>query len=73
MKIPMDEIFHYHDVARLEDQCGSECFDLTRSEIVANLESESAEFEAWILSNPAVGDKFYGNGNGDIPLVQRSK
>jgi len=71
---PWTEIFHYHDVARLEDQCGSECFDLTRSEIKENLKSESEEFRAWILSNPAVGDKFHGNGfNADVLLVQRSK
>ena len=66
-----NDIYHYHDVARLEDQCGSECFDLTLSEIDENLEFESAEFRAWILSIPSVGDKFHGNGNGDIPLVQR--
>ena len=68
-----NDIYHYHDVARLEDQCGSECFDQTRSEIKENLESEREEFRAWILSNPAVGDKFYSNGNADVLLVERSK
>ena len=67
-----NDIYHYHDVARLEDQCSSECFDLTRSELKESLEVESEEFRAWILSNPAVGDKFYGMAN-EIPLVQRSK
>ena len=47
-----------------------ECFDLTRAEVDANLEHESDEFGSWILGNPAVGDRFFGEGN-DVAAVER--
>jgi hypothetical protein len=66
-------IYHFHDVVRSGMRCGSECFDMTRSEINANIEEqgESEEFIAWIQSNPAIGDMFHGQAN-EILLVQRT-
>ena len=65
-------IYHFHDVARGVVECGSECFEMTRSEINANIgeQDESEEFMAWIQSNPAVGDMFHGQAN-EILIVQR--
>ena len=65
------ETYHYHDVSRADDiWCGPECFELARSEVDANLGHESDEFRAWILEDPVVGDKFFGEGS-DVALVQR--
>ena len=64
------ETYHYHDTACIHYMCGPECFNLTRSEVDDNLEHESAEFRAWILGTPAVGDTFIGEGN-DVVRVQR--
>ena len=73
------EAYHYHDVVKshvipftgeLTVTHTPECFDLTRSEVDATLYHESDQFQKWIRGNPAVGAKFFGEGN-DVALVER--
>jgi len=63
-------VYHYHDTKEAIDEYNRECFDLTLSDLMDNLDYESADFKAWILGNPEIGDTYVGMGN-DVASVVR--